>query len=64
MDKESQTANEREQAYEEQLKAAEDPEKVYEKNLKAYKEVNPDEGLIQKTVEGTKELVEKVTGKE
>jgi len=48
MDRESQTANQREQAYDEQLKAAEDPDKVYEQNLKAYKRANPDEGLVEK----------------
>lgn len=64
MDKASQTADQREQAYDEQLKAAENPEKVYEENLKAYKQANPDEGLVEKAVEGTKGLVDKVTGNE
>lgn len=56
--------NSREQAYEEQVKAAEDPDKVYEENLKEYKKENPDEGLVEKTVEGAEKLVDKVTGKE
>lgn len=64
MDKESETANLRQQEYEEEVEAEKDPEKVYEKNLKAYEESNPDEGIIQKAVEGTKGLIEKVTGKE
>lgn len=64
MDKESETANLREEEYEEEVEAEKDPEKVYEKNLKVYKESNPDEGIVEKAVEGTKELVEKVTGKE
>ncbi len=64
MDKASQTANQRERAYDEQIKAAEDPDKVYEENLKAEGRANPDEGIVQKTVEGTKDLVDKVTGNE
>lgn len=56
--------NSREQAYEEQVKAAEDPDKVYEENLKEFKKENPDEGLVEKTVEGAEKLVDKVTGKE
>ena len=63
MDKESEAANQREQAYEEQIKAAEDPDKVYEENVKEERKSNPDEGIVQKAVEGTKDLVEKVTGK-
>ena len=63
MDKESETANLRQQDYEEEVEAEKDPEKVYEQNLKAYKKSNPDEGIVEKTVEGAKELVEKVTGK-
>jgi hypothetical protein len=64
MDKESQTADQRERAYEEQVKASEDPDKVYEQNLKEYKKANPDQNLVEKTVEGTKDVVDKVTGKE
>jgi len=56
--KKSQIADQREQATDEQL-AAQDPEKVYEENLKAYKQANPDEGLVEKAVEGTKGLVER-----
>lgn len=54
----------REQAYEEQVKAAQNPEKVYEENLKEFKTENPDESLVKKTVEGAEKLVGKVTGKE
>ena len=54
----------REQAYEEQVKAAQNPEKVYEENLKDFKKENPDESLVKKTVEGAEKLVGKVTGKE
>ena len=54
----------REQAYEEQVKAAANPEKVYEENLKEFKKENPDESLVEKTVEGAEKLVGKVTGKE
>ncbi len=67
MDKQSaaaeQTAGEREQEYEAQVKAAKDPDKVYEENVKEYKQANPDEGLVEKAVEKTEELVNKVTGK-
>ena len=56
--------NSREQAYEEQVKAAENPEKVYEENLKDFKKENPDESLVEKTVEKAEKLVGKVTGKE
>jgi hypothetical protein len=68
MDKQSQAANlnnqaseSREEAYEDQVEAAKDPDKVYEENLKEFKKANPDEGIVQKAVEGAKEAVEKVT---
>lgn len=64
MDKESQTAAQRERDYDEQVKAAENPDRVYEENLKAERKANPDEGIVQKTVEGAKGLVNKVTGNE
>lgn len=64
MDKQSETANLRNQEYEEQIKAAEDPDKVYEENLKEFNKENPGEGIVQKAVEGTKDLVNKVTGNE
>lgn len=63
-DKESQAANLRQQSYEEQVKASGDIDKVYEENLKTYEKENPGEGLIEKTVEATEKLVDKVTGKE
>ena len=67
MDKQSaaaeQTASEREQEYEAQVKAEKDPDKVYEENLKEFKQANPDEGLVEKAVEKTEELVNKVTVK-
>jgi len=60
---ESQAANyQREQAYEEQIEAAKDPDKVYEENLKEERKGNSDGGLVEKAVEGTKDLVNKVTG--
>ena len=62
MEKESQTANQREQEYEEQIKAAKDPDKVYEENLKEERKANPGEGIVQKTVEGAEKIVDKVTG--
>lgn len=58
-----QNTSEREQDYEEQVKAAKDPDKVYEENSKEYKQANPGEGLVEKAVEKTEELVNKVTGK-
>ena len=64
MDRESETANLRAQEYEKQVKAAEDPDKVYEENLNEYKKENPDGGLIEKAVEGTKSIVNKVKGEE
>jgi hypothetical protein len=56
----------RQEAYDEAIEAvSEDPkeglEKIYEEDFKAYKKENPDEnGLL----EGAKDLVDKVTGKE
>lgn len=66
--KDSQAANEagdagRERAYEEQIQAAKDPDKVFENNLKEYNASHP-ENLIEKTVEGAKQAVDKVTGKD
>lgn len=65
MDKTSQEVttdlSTREQAYEEQLEASEDKQKVYKENLKGYKQENPDEGILQKAVEGAKGLVDKTT---
>ncbi|WP_439566348.1 hypothetical protein [Gloeocapsopsis crepidinum] len=49
----------REQAYEEQVQAAENPEKVYEENVKGTAQ---GEGIVQKAVEGAKEAVSKATG--
>ncbi len=63
-DKESQAANLRQQSYEEQVNASKDIDKVYEENLKTYEKENPGEGFIEKTVEATEKLVDKVTGKE
>lgn len=67
MDKQSAVvegdAVDREQAYEEQIKAEKDPDKVYRENLKAERQAHPDEGLVEKAVEKTEELVNKVTGK-
>lgn len=57
----NQASESREDAYEEQVEAAKDPDKVYEENLKEIRKANPDEGLIEKAVEGAKEAVEKVT---
>jgi hypothetical protein len=51
-------------AYEEAVKATKDPnglEKEYKKEMKVYKEEHPGENPV---VEGVKEAVEKVTGKE
>ncbi len=61
-EQDSQDANQREQAYEEQVEAAKDPDKVYEENLKEERRENPGEGVVQKTVEGAEKLVDKVTG--
>lgn len=63
-DKESETANLRNQEYEEQLKAEKNPDKVYEENLKEERQANPGPGLVDKAVEGAGKLVDKVTGKE
>ena len=63
MDKLSETVHLEPPSYEEEVEAEKDPDKVYEKNLKEYKKSNPDEGIVEKAVEGTKELVNKVTGK-
>ncbi|MUL38512.1 hypothetical protein [Gloeocapsopsis dulcis] len=49
----------REQAYEDQVQAAENPEKVYKENVKG-----TGEGVVQKAVEGAKEAVSKATGNE
>lgn len=57
----NQASESREDAYEEQVEAAKDPDKIYEENLKEIRKANPDEGLIEKAVEGAKEAVEKVT---
>lgn len=55
----------RQEAYEEATEAVANPkvglEKIYEEDLKEYKEENPSENVL---VEGAKELVEKVTGKD
>ena len=63
-DKESETANLRQQSYEEQVEAAQNPDQIYEKNLKVYEKDNPGPGLVEKAVEGAEKLVDKVTGKE
>ena len=64
LDKQSQNVSEREQAYEEQIKAAEDPDKVFSENLKEYRKENPGENVIEKAVEGAEKIVDKVTGKD
>jgi len=55
----------RQEAYEEATEAVANPkvglEKIYEEDLKEYQEENPSENVL---VEGAKELVEKVTGKD
>lgn len=53
----------REQAYEEQIKAEKDPDKIYRENLKEERQANPGEGIVEKAVEGAKDVVNKVTGK-
>lgn len=61
---EPQTATNREAAYKEALDAVKKPdglEKEYEKDLKTFKKENPSENPV---VEGAKELIDKVTGKE
>lgn len=66
--KESQAANKagetsRERAYDEQVEAAKNPDKVYEENVKVYNAAHP-ENIVEKTVEGAKQVIEKVTGQE
>lgn len=61
MTQSTQDVSAREQAYEEQVQAAEDPEKVYQENLKGTAQ---GEGIVQKAVEGAKEAVTKVTEKD
>jgi hypothetical protein len=61
--KESEAANLRQQAYEDQVKAAKDIDKVYEDNLKESKKDNSNGGIVEQAVEGAKQAVEKVTGK-
>lgn len=54
----------RQEAYEEATEALNDPkglDKIYEEDLKAFKKENPGENAL---VEGAKDLVDKVTGKE
>ena len=63
MEMESQAADQ-ERAYEEQIEAEKDIDKVYEENLKEERKENPDEGIVEKTVQGAGKLVDKVTGKE
>ena len=61
---EPQTATTREAAYEEAVDAVKKPdglEKEYEKDLKTFKKENPSENPV---VEGAKELIDKVTGRE
>jgi hypothetical protein len=53
----------RQKAYSEEAKAITDPkglDKIYEEDLKQYKESQPSEGIV----EGAKDLVNKVTGKD
>lgn len=66
--KASQAANKagetsRELDYDAQVEAAKNPDKVYEENVKEYNEAHP-ENIVEKTVEGAKQVIEKVTGKE
>lgn len=58
-DQESESANLRQQDYEEQVKAEKNLDKIYRENLKE----NPGPGLVDKAVEGAEKLVDKVTGK-
>lgn len=55
----------RQEAYEEATEAVANPkvglEKIYKEDLKEYREENPSDNVL---VEGAKELVEKVTGKD
>ncbi len=64
LDKQSQSVNTREQAYEEQIKAEKNLDKVFSENLKEYRKENPEEGVIEKVVEGAEKVVDKVTGKD
>lgn len=64
LDKQSQNVSDREQAYEEQIKASEDPDKIFSENLKEYRKENPGENVVEKAVEGAEKLVDKVTGKD
>lgn len=64
LDKPSQDVSDREQAYEEQIKAAEDPDKTFSKNLKEYRKENPGENVLEKAVERAEKVVDKVTGKD
>ncbi len=63
MDSQSQSVSDREQAYEEQLKAEKNMDKVFEENAKEYRKENPEENIIEKAVEGVEKLADKVTGK-
>ena len=58
-----ESVSDREQAYEEQLKAEKNLDKVFEENVKEYRKENPDENIIEKAVEGVEKLADKVTGK-
>ena len=58
-----ESVSDREQAYEEQLKAEKNMDKVFEENAKEYRKENPDENIIEKAVEGVEKLADKVTGK-
>ncbi|HLO48877.1 MAG TPA: hypothetical protein VK211_10725 [Kamptonema sp.] len=61
--KENSAVTNRDEAYEEAVKAVESPqgiEKVYEKDLKVYQKEHPGESLVEKA----EEAIEKVTGKE
>ena len=58
-----ESVSDREQAYEEQLKAEKNLDKVFEENAKEYRKENPDENIIEKAVEGVEKLADKVTGK-
>jgi len=61
--KENSAVTNRDEAYEEAVKAAENPqgiEKIYEKDLQAYEKEHPSEGILEKA----EEVIEKVTGQE
>lgn len=64
MDRNSQNANQREQAYEEQIQASKNPDKVYENNLKEFAKNNPNSDVVKNAVGEAKEILDKVTGKE